>query len=432
MGMHASFKTTAKGERIDWKAIRDTISLADVATRLLGPAPGRRGERGRRLWWSCPFHKDNNPSFCIKPSGRRWRCWGCGLKGDAVDLVRRLNPGWTFPEAMAYLTGKPAPSQNTARPRSRPPAGPRARVTPARSVGAPPVAASMTSKPAHPVPGARPPERSSGLPLSDATSLVTEAADRLWKPEGTEALAYLHGRGLDDETIRAARLGWTPRAAGVSWKPPGVVVPWFEGDRLALAKIRPPKEWRMRFAKERRPPKYIEAFRDQPRIFPGPEAIRPGWPLVIVEGEFDALLLGQELRDLAAVVTLGSASTRPDPGICNRMLAAPVWFVAHDADTAGDRSASEWPARAARVRPPDPWNDWTEAAWAGVNLRLFWAARLGRETLWRELAALNGPTPGIIIDRPDPEAMRAALAGADPRDPYALAEREAIQQENKS
>ena len=29
------------------------------------------------------------------------------------------------------------------------------------------------------------------LPLADALALVTEAAARLWTPEGTEALAYL-------------------------------------------------------------------------------------------------------------------------------------------------------------------------------------------------------------------------------------------------
>ena len=52
-------------------------------------------------------------------------------------------------------------------------------------------------------------------------------------------------------------------------------------------------------------PKYAEAFRDRPAIYPAPAVVRPGKPLVIVEGEFDALLLGQELGDLAAVVTLG-------------------------------------------------------------------------------------------------------------------------------
>jgi hypothetical protein len=45
------------------------------------------------------------------------------------------------------------------------------------------------------------------LPLTDALALVNEAAGRLWTPEGTDALSYLHNRGLTDETIRAARLG---------------------------------------------------------------------------------------------------------------------------------------------------------------------------------------------------------------------------------
>ena len=45
---------------------------------------------------------------------------------------------------------------------------------------------------------------------------------------------------------------------------------------------------------------------------PRPAIIEPGKPLVIVEGEFDALVLGQTLGDLAAVVTLGSASSQPE------------------------------------------------------------------------------------------------------------------------
>ena len=89
-------------------------------------------------------------------------------------------------------------------------------------------------------------------------------------------------------------------------------------------------------------------------LYPGPEAIRPGRPLVIVEGEFDALCLGQELGELAAVVTLGSASGGPTPAILGRMLAAWPWFVATDRDQAGDKAAAGWPAPARRVRPPEP------------------------------------------------------------------------------
>jgi TubC N-terminal docking domain len=63
-------------------------------------------------------------------------------------------------------------------------------------------------------------------------------------------------------------------------------------------------------------------------------------------------------------------------------------------------------------------------------------ARLGRDAQWEQLAAqrwgpaLNDPTPGIIIDRPlsqDPDRLKAAFEGTDRNDPYALAEREAIQ-----
>jgi Toprim-like len=160
------------------------------------------------------------------------------------------------------------------------------------------------------------------------------------------------------------------------------VIPWLEGDRLALVKIRRP---------EGSEPKYAEAFRDRPAIYPGPEAVRPGKPLLIVEGELDALLLGQALGDLAAVVTLASASNKPEGPIYLATLPAPVWYLAHDADTAGDKAADGWPARAVRVRPPGPYKDWTEARQAGVQLARWWTDRLeGTEApplfTWDELS----------------------------------------------
>src|SRR5258707_2551761 len=77
-------------DRPEWKAERERIDLAAVATGLLGPAPGRTGEHGRRLWWRCPFHDDRNPSLVVDPVKRRWRCYGCGEHGDAANLVMRL------------------------------------------------------------------------------------------------------------------------------------------------------------------------------------------------------------------------------------------------------------------------------------------------------------------------------------------------------
>ncbi|MDB5349205.1 MAG: dnaG 2 [Planctomycetota bacterium] len=356
-------KISATGRpRIDWQAERERIDLAAVGTRLLGPASGRRGESGRKLWWCCPFHEDRNPSFCIDPGKAWWKCFGCGESGDAASLVMRLE-SITFPEAVAYLTGGPEATRARG-PRKAP-------------VNTPP----------------KPPPEPSGLPEADALALVEDAAARLWTPEGADALAYLTGpeRCLSLASIKAARLGWTPRADGVAWKPPGVVIPWYVGPRLALVKVRPPEAWRERFPKERRPPKYLEAFRDPARLvcYPDPATIRPGRPLMVTEGEFDALALGEALGELAAVVTLGSASAEPSPAIIGRFLAANPWFVATDADPAGDKAAAKWDAypRARRVRPPAPYKDWTEARQAGVNV-VRW---------WRDI--LNGnPSPELFTD----------------------------------
>ena len=382
-----AFAGRAASGRMDWPAERDRIDLPAVAIGLLGPPPGRRGEGGPGLWWRCPFHVDRNPSFKIDPGKLWWRCYGCGAYGDAASLVMRLD-GLSFPEALARLTGRPSPS---GAPRTLPTPGARPRPEPS-------------------------PEGPKGMPEPAALALVAEAEARLWSPEGAEALAYLTGRRcLSLTTIRAARLGWTrgvqvPKQGGGTFRPRGVVIPWFDGDRLALVKIRKP---------DGAGPKYVEAFRDRPTLYPGPRIIRPGHPLVLVEGEFDALLLGQDLGELAAVVTLGSASGRHDAARKFMRPAAP-WYIATDADPAGDQAANGWPARARRVRPPEPFKDWTEARQAGVNLRRWWTDRLGGNeatplftwddlACWRWGPAIGDPEPGIIIDRPDPARRRLAL-----------------------
>ena len=246
---------------------------------------------------------------------------------------------------------------------------------------------------------------------------MDDASARLLTPEGAEALDYLaNDRLLTPETIRSARLGWTPEvrlptAKGGHWTARGWTIPWFDGDRLAMVNLRRP---------DSTGPKYVHAYRDRPTIFMGTQATtRPGMPLVVTEGEFDALLLGQELADLAVVVTLGSASAHPEPTVLDRLGRYHPWHTAHDSDPSGDKSAARWPARSRRVRPPIG-KDWTEAAQAGVNLRRWWSDRLGGTVRpeafpWTELSArrwgpaTNDPEPGIIIDHPDPDRRALAL-----------------------
>ena len=164
----------------------------------------------------------------------------------------------------------------------------------------------------------------------------------------------------------------------------GIVIPWTDGDRLTRIKIR-------RFPDLDRNPRYAQAYSDHPLIYPDPVVIQPGKPLIICEGEFDAMLLAQQLPE-ASVITLGSASARTDPAVLSRMLSSPRWFVALDADQAGDSAASKFPARAIRVRPPD--KDWGEIHAGGSNrVRYLWGRYLSMSQSWEQLESLRWGPP---------------------------------------
>ncbi len=288
--------------------------------------------------WACPFHPDRNPSFQVDPARGRWKCWPCGAEGDAIELVKRIK-GIEFREDAQIVAELAGLSPST----------------------------STSPRPAASKPAKLPAEPPSGLDRQEAERIVAEAAERILEPEGRQALEYLRDRGLSDETVRRHRIGWTPRVNiirenGTAWTVAGITIPWFNSGRLAMLKIRQDGD---------RKPKYVQVFSDSPSLYPDPNIIEPGLPLVVCEGELDAALLGQELAGLASVVSLGSASSRPEGATFLAMLAAPKWFVAHDRDPAGDRAAGGWPGRAVRVRPPVG-KDWTDARQAGINLRRWW------------------------------------------------------------
>jgi DNA primase len=50
----------------------------------------------------CPFHSDSRPSLDIDPKRQRFRCWACGVHGDAFAFVERMEKVG-FTEARAIL-----------------------------------------------------------------------------------------------------------------------------------------------------------------------------------------------------------------------------------------------------------------------------------------------------------------------------------------
>ena len=58
--------------------------------------------RGRVRQGVCPFHDEAEPSFTVYGDSERWYCFGCGLGGDVLDFVQRVE-GVTLPEAIRRL-----------------------------------------------------------------------------------------------------------------------------------------------------------------------------------------------------------------------------------------------------------------------------------------------------------------------------------------
>ena len=55
--------------------------------------------RGVTFVGLCPFHNENSPSFTVFPSTNTWKCFGCGLGGDAISFLMEKE-GMTYPEAL--------------------------------------------------------------------------------------------------------------------------------------------------------------------------------------------------------------------------------------------------------------------------------------------------------------------------------------------
>ena len=47
--------------------------------------------KGRLYGGLCPFHSEKTPSFYVYPDTQSFYCFGCGVGGDVIHFVRRIN-----------------------------------------------------------------------------------------------------------------------------------------------------------------------------------------------------------------------------------------------------------------------------------------------------------------------------------------------------
>jgi len=75
------------------------IPILDVFSSLYD---GYIKKSGKNYSCLCPFHQEKNPSFYIFPETNTFYCFGCGEKGDVIDLVKKMKKV-NFPKAVEFL-----------------------------------------------------------------------------------------------------------------------------------------------------------------------------------------------------------------------------------------------------------------------------------------------------------------------------------------
>ena len=322
---------------VDREAILTQTDIAALIERDLGPA---QRHSGRWSFWRCPYHaqgQERTGSLGATPDNGKWKCFGCGASGNAIDWVMQRR-GLSFLEACDELGGLDLSSD--------------------RSVSVSRDAATRNAPPPEPW-------------QSKALELSYDAIETLWSERGARARAYLQARGLVDETIWTWQLGFVADAKrfeplaewGVDapddgkhhamWIPRGITLPCFDerGEELLYLKVRRSpadisREYPAKYVKLRVPDGYSGSG------LYGADHLRQKPVLFLEEGEINALTIWQEAGDLLDVASTGTSSVRPDTlaPFWSHLLMAQVVMTRFDPDASGRESGERWRALSRRIR----------------------------------------------------------------------------------
>jgi DNA primase len=124
----------------------------------------------------CPFHNEKTPSFSVHATRQFYHCFGCGVSGDVFSFVQKIE-NVTFPEAVRAVAQK-------------------------LGIALPKISFSS-------------PAEAQDAKLRTVLLEIHERASAFFqeclrRPEGARAREYLTGRGLNEEVIRAFRIGYAP------------------------------------------------------------------------------------------------------------------------------------------------------------------------------------------------------------------------------
>jgi len=311
--------------------LRESVDIVD----LIGSRTDLR-RVGSRWVGLCPFHDERTPSFSVDTGKGVYHCFGCGVGGDAIGFIREIE-GLDFVESVELL----AERYNVELKRER----------------------------EDPAEEERRKRRGRLLALLERTTAFYEKF--LWGSDDARvAREYLAGRGLDEETLRAYRVGWAP--TGWDRLLTGAQRDGFAFEELVAAGLAQPKRsgkggvdrfrerimfpladsrgrvlgFGARTLRPDEPAKYIntsenEIYHKGRQLF-GIDKARPvaakSRRLVVVEGYTDVLALHQA-GVAETVAIMGTALTEHQLAELARAAGAEgVVYLALDADSSGQQA----------------------------------------------------------------------------------------------
>ncbi len=85
---------------IDQESIQNLKNRLDIVDVIGGYIELKKSGAGFKA--NCPFHGEKTPSFNVSPSRQIYKCFGCGVGGDAIKFVMEYEK-LTYPEAIEKL-----------------------------------------------------------------------------------------------------------------------------------------------------------------------------------------------------------------------------------------------------------------------------------------------------------------------------------------
>jgi len=85
---------------IERSVIAEVLAKTDIVALIGGHVSLR--QHGKQYVGLCPFHTERTPSFYVRPERGFFKCFGCGVGGDAIRFIERTER-LGFPDAVRVL-----------------------------------------------------------------------------------------------------------------------------------------------------------------------------------------------------------------------------------------------------------------------------------------------------------------------------------------